>query len=173
MSNKDSYLTIHLNTIDLNEENSHVFGAFTSVKAAKQALDDIARKHNLCNKLCGLEKATNACFAYQLRRCFGACLNKEEPADYNARVNEALEKFKTDAWPFVNAIAIKEENLKAALSQWLVFNNWRHITTVSHLEDLTPELLLQNRANNDRDGYKILRGFLNNNENLSKLQVLT
>ena len=68
-----------------------MYGSYSSGRAAKQALVQLVKEHNLCPKLCGLEQSRGACFAYQLKRCSGACTQKEQNSEYNDRVIQALE----------------------------------------------------------------------------------
>jgi DNA polymerase-3 subunit epsilon len=48
------------------------------------------REHELCSKLCGLQKTSGPCYEHQAGTCHGACLNLEEPALYNQRVIAAI-----------------------------------------------------------------------------------
>jgi DNA polymerase III subunit epsilon len=67
--------------------------SFTSVLEGKNILHKITEKYNLCQKLNGLYETKNACFQYKIKECNGACLDKENPNDYNARVEEFIEEY--------------------------------------------------------------------------------
>lgn len=168
----NAYSSIQLSTQNTDDAPLALLGAFSSVHSAKKILHELVIEHQLCPKLCGLEKSTQACFSYQLHRCKGACINKENPEQYNHRVNDALSKFKEEAWPYPYPIAIKEENHSSLMTEWLVFDHWRHITTVNCLSQLkTPgtETVINTP---DKDAYLILRSYLKKMD-VSQLVVLS
>jgi len=159
---KTGYLTVSLERglVDEDElgERRERYGAFSSLTSAKRTLLDLVKTYTLCTKLCELEPARGACFAYQLKRCKGACLSEEPAPLYNERVKEALAQFKQDIWPFKGAIAIKEQNVPNQLTQILVFDQWRHVGSVPDEASLTS--LKKKTASSELDTYKILRQFL-------------
>jgi DNA polymerase III subunit epsilon len=57
--------------------------------------------YTLCQKLCHLHKMKGPCFDYQLKQCQGACIGKETPESYNARVQEAIDSFSFQQENFV------------------------------------------------------------------------
>lgn len=66
--------------------------SFSTLKEAKSALFHITEKHQLCQKINGLYKSSSSCFQYQIKECYGACINKESTVNYNLRVDEFLSK---------------------------------------------------------------------------------
>src|SRR5204863_8717807 len=64
--------------------------SFTSKGDAWNFMWEKIREHELCSKLCGLQKTSGACYEHQAGTCHGGCLNLEEPALYNQRVGEAI-----------------------------------------------------------------------------------
>jgi DNA polymerase-3 subunit epsilon len=50
----------------------------------------IIREFNLCPKLCFMQTDHEICEGIREKYCFGACELKEEPADYNNRIMEAI-----------------------------------------------------------------------------------
>lgn len=65
-----------------------LLGSFTR---ARYFVQTITTDHHLCPKLTGLESGHGPCFERHLHRCNGACVGEELAADYNARLDEALE----------------------------------------------------------------------------------
>lgn len=65
-----------------------------SIEEAKEILEKWVMKYKLCQKLCGLYDIAHACFHYSIRQCNGACIGKEKPEKYNARVQQALDDLK-------------------------------------------------------------------------------
>ena len=87
------------------------YGLYKSKRQAKSFLRKIAREHSLCLQNLGLETAsTNACFAFQLNQCRGACCELEAADTYNERLLEALEVKKRVDWPWPGPILVKEQS---------------------------------------------------------------
>lgn len=82
---------IHLK-IDKNEPLRNPLTSFTSAREGKDYLYAKVEEYQLCQKLSDLYKSDGACFDYQIHKCFGACINKENPEDYNERVLQLFEK---------------------------------------------------------------------------------
>ncbi|OWP84287.1 exonuclease [Flavobacterium davisii] len=64
--------------------------SFSSPQEGKTALFQITEKYQLCQKINGLYDTKKSCFQYDIKQCFGACIQKEAPEDYNKRVNEFI-----------------------------------------------------------------------------------
>ena len=67
--------------------------SYTNHKEALAHIQHLVDECELCQKLCGLYPSTGACFYHQISKCHGACTGKEPAADYNRRVEEALERY--------------------------------------------------------------------------------
>jgi DNA polymerase-3 subunit epsilon len=76
----------------INDEKVPLIALSNGFKA-KSFLEYKIAKFNLCQKYCDLYKTSGACFDYQVHQCKGACIGKESPEDYNARVDQAIESF--------------------------------------------------------------------------------
>lgn len=151
--NAEGFNTIevtNLNKINIQNINQ-VLGVFRSQKQIKDFLVKIAREHQLCHKLLGIEKTTKACFAYHLGKCKGACLESEKPIFYNLRFEEAFSNFKIKAWPFSGPIVIKEglvdEEEGFLIDQWCILGKVKE-----NLDNLDTG----KEYNFDYDTYKIL-----------------
>src|SRR5690606_10197115 len=48
-------------------------------------------EYRLCPKLCGIQKSSGACYAYQDQKCHGACCGKEDVESYNAKINRLIQ----------------------------------------------------------------------------------
>jgi DNA polymerase-3 subunit epsilon len=64
---------------------------FTNKMSGKKFLEKICAEGELCQKLCALYKTNEACFQYQIKECYGACIQKETPESYNERVSTAIQ----------------------------------------------------------------------------------
>lgn len=74
---------------------------FTSLQSGKKQLEFWLDKFNLCQRFCHLHKTSAACFNLTIKKCSGACLGKESPTDYNARVNALLNDLSFDYEDFL------------------------------------------------------------------------
>ncbi|MFW5892146.1 MAG: exonuclease domain-containing protein [Bacteroidota bacterium] len=77
--------------LDKNSGNQPPVTSFATLEKGKDFLFMITEKFNLCQNLTGLYATTSACFQYAVEKCKGACIGKESAADYNERVEKALE----------------------------------------------------------------------------------
>ncbi len=157
--NADGYLTFGVKSADLStySDLKGVYGVFQTARQAKTSLESIARTYQLCPKLLGLEKADGtACFRFQLGLCKGACIDREKPEVYNARVEFALARTKIETWPFASKIAVAISTTRS-----LIVDQWIPQGIVDH-ENADEILLIEN--NFDIDTYKILRSFLRQNK---------
>lgn len=65
--------------------------SFATVQEGKNALFKITEKYQLCQKINGLYDTKKNCFQYDIKQCFGACIEKESPDEYNKRVQDFIE----------------------------------------------------------------------------------
>jgi DNA polymerase-3 subunit epsilon len=133
-----------------------VYGLFRDAKTAKRALTEIVRAHQLCAKSVGLEDGEGSCFAYQLKRCKGACVGHEPAALHDTRVRLALAAQRLKPWPYRGRIAVVERDWRGE-EDFLVLDGWRYLGTVRDLESAAR---LADEAPFDADVYRILKRFL-------------
>jgi DNA polymerase-3 subunit epsilon len=139
------------------DEGSVVFGPFRSEKDAWRAIEGKAREAGLCLKTLGLERAgEGSCFAYQLRKCRGACIGLEPRALHDARLQMALATLRLEPWPFPGPIGIREPAPGAGGTCVHVIDRWRHLGTASSESEIGEVLRTVDRAVFDTDGYKII-----------------
>jgi DNA polymerase-3 subunit epsilon len=134
---------------------------------AKASLETLLRTYNLCPKLLGLEKATGACFWYQLGKCQGACLGAEPAALYNARLQTAFQGRKVESWPYSGPILVKE-----TAESGIVVDDWCVLAEVSQQPDCEPQVKSWSRVF-DLDTYKILQSFIGNKPRGLQVQILS
>lgn len=65
--------------------------SFTSKGDAWNFMWEKLREHQLCPKLCGLQKTDNACYEHQSGNCKGACVLEESSEFYNKRVQQSID----------------------------------------------------------------------------------
>lgn len=133
------------------EAGEHLYGPFKSAREARQLLTALAKAHELCHSLLGLEQAKpgRPCFAHQLQQCRGACVGKEPASFHSARLMAALGRHRLAAWPFAGPAWIREGD------EVHLIDHWRPLGTARNEAEL--HALLETRAPAfDRDAYRIL-----------------
>lgn len=170
--NKKGYDTIGLEALDeINPEDETLLGFFKSTRQAKEYLIRIAKEHNLCEKLLGVEKTLAECFGYRLGRCLGACKGKEHFMKYNLRLAEAVSSLKIKRWPFAGPIVIEEINQLDGTAEYIVVEKWRLLGTVI-TDEQGNKRYEKNDNRFDLDAYKILRRFIFTPRNEKHLHTL-
>ncbi len=89
LRDEDGYLNLKIEKADARKK---AITTFTNYQQAKSALFKITSSYELCQKLTGLDQSEGGCFLHEIKECRGACLKKEEPQEYNKRVEEYLAK---------------------------------------------------------------------------------
>ncbi len=74
-------------------EKNGCFATFNSLIAAENFIHKLTREFRLCDKLNGISQAKKNCSNYDAGDCGGACIQKENPENYNGRVSEAIAKY--------------------------------------------------------------------------------
>jgi DNA polymerase-3 subunit epsilon len=150
-----------------------LYGLFRSRRTAIEALREIALEHELCHGLLGLEKRKGPCFAYQIKRCRGACAGIETPREHAARLATALAGLRIRAWPFPGRIGIRETSPGGERCDMHVLDQWCHLGTVSSEEELRDLQEGSPRPLFDLDTYKILTRYLLNGKHRPQIVTLT
>lgn len=105
-----------------------LFGLFRSRHAASDKLADLAREHQLCHGLLGLEKlGKRGCFGVQIKTCRGACIGGESRFEHDQRLCEALGDLKVHIWPYRGPVDVVERH-----GDWVQRHRiaqWRHLGT--------------------------------------------
>ncbi len=146
-----------------------VLGMFKSKKALKQFLIYIAKENNLCEKLLGIEKTSGGCFRFRLGQCKGACLNKENPNEYNLRFEQAFTTLRLKSWPFNGTIAVTETDMESTESY--LFNKWCYLGKIKYGGFEQTEYL-EKDIKFDLDLYRILDQFLKNGKLTPKIKPI-
>jgi DNA polymerase-3 subunit epsilon len=135
--------------------SGNAFGTWRSEKDARRALESLAREHQWCFKILGLESGPGSCFGFQVGRCKGACVGKEPRAMHLARVKLALMPQRLKPWPHKGPMIWREGAGERA--QLHVIDGWQHLASF----DCTDEDALRHWRRKplttfDMDAYRIL-----------------
>lgn len=87
--NEKGYIKLTVQKVDGRKKE---ITSFTSLLEGKNYLFKVTEKYNLCQRINGLYDTKTSCFQYDLKQCYGACIDKETPEEYNARVNQFIEE---------------------------------------------------------------------------------
>lgn len=139
--------------------SGEVYGLFRNARDAKLTLRAIAEEEQLCPQVLGLEKRQRGrCFAYQLKKCRGACCGEESLAHHTQRAKAALEKLRIHAWPWEGRLIIEEHHPNAAQPAWHAIDHWCYLGSAQSLNEA--RALDAENARFDVDTYRILSRFL-------------
>jgi len=178
----DSLITIKWNsgnqplimTADLLDPSSidKHYGLFKSKKKAKDTLINIAKDNKLCLKVLGLEKGKGPCFAYQLKKCSGACINEDELKKHHLKIAMALEPLKNKIWPYKDRIGIREYSKYNHQTDIHIFNQWCYLGIAHNESDLNQISLFENdEILFDLDTYKILLQHLKKHPSIEIIDI--
>jgi DNA polymerase-3 subunit epsilon len=78
--------------IDKYKKQCPALYTFNSILDGHNLLKMLIKEHNLCEKLCFVQRDRIACTAHQTGTCYGACVREEEPSVYNIRVQDAKDR---------------------------------------------------------------------------------
>lgn len=87
---QNGYLNLKLQKADGRKKE---ITSFTTLQEGKNTLFRITSQYHLCQKLTGLYKTDKECFQYKIKECDGACIGKVSPEEYNARIQEFIDKY--------------------------------------------------------------------------------
>lgn len=154
------------------EDFPTLHGFFRSKRQAKEYLSTIAKEYLLCEKILGLEKTTAACFSYRLGACKGACAGEEQPLTYNLRFLTAITKKHIQPWPFSGPIIVNEKNGISGKSEYFLLDKWCFLGSIKNEETTDLGELLNQEYLFDFDVYKIIRSFVRNPKNQSRIKIV-
>ncbi len=86
--NKEGYLALTVKKADGRKKE---ITSFSTLIEGKNKLHQITAEYQFCQKVNGLYDTKKECFQYDIKQCKGACIGKETPEHYNARVNDFLD----------------------------------------------------------------------------------
>ena len=138
----------------------HLYGLYSSQRDAVATLRKIAEFNQLCLIKTGLEVPNRTqpkpCFAYQLKRCRGACIAREDAAMHNIRLLSALNKHRVQVWPYAGPIGIRETDAIGAHTDIHVIDQWCYLGTARSDEELNQIREHAGQPVFDADTYKLL-----------------
>ena len=107
-----------------------LYGPWSSRASARATLAALADQQQLCLKALGLERrrksepADTPCFAWQVKRCLGACCGGESRAAHWARLREALAPRLMPDWPHAGAVELIERHPASGREARYIVDRW-------------------------------------------------
>lgn len=144
---------------------------FNNQLSAKIFLEMLCEKYQLCPKYCHLQKASERCFHFQIKKCNGVCCKKELPERYNERVNEALSNLTSAKDNMIIEGAGRKKNEKSIVV--IKDGVYRGFGFVSTKKKITPKSNLEKvilPQKDNRDIQSILRRYFREQECLKVLE---
>lgn len=86
----NGYLNFRIEKLGRDDDPMLTFGS--SIEA-KEFMFRLVEQNKLCQKLSGINESGNACFAYQIKKCDGACIGVEIAEEYNDRAQKVLSRY--------------------------------------------------------------------------------
>jgi DNA polymerase-3 subunit epsilon len=155
--------------VALDELAAH-HGPFSSRTSARTHLVEVAREHALCLKTLGLERGTKKalvadsapapCFAYQLKRCLGACVGEEDTAAHAQRLAALVEPARIPPWPFDGPVALVERRDDGLREDLHVLDRWCWLGSVRTLDAASALARSDAPRRFEADVYRIVRSAL-------------
>ncbi len=169
---KNGYINLK---IDVADGRKHPITTFSNKQSAKHFLEHAVETYNLCLKLTGFTAniPEKPCFNYDTKTCFGACKIEEPAADYNARVQQLIDK---NSYIHKNMIIVDRGRdidersavyIKDGQFEGLGFFNLNYqINNLKVLESIIT------RMENNRDTQHIIQSYLRRHKNLKIIELL-
>lgn len=138
---------------------SDVYGPFSSRAAIRATLRALAREHNLCERVLGLERGSGPCFSRQLKKCLGACVEAEPLANHAERLRDALLPLAIPPWPFDGPVALRELDATGNRAALHICHHWCYLGEA--LDDVEADTLAATRSREfDLDLFRLIRSAL-------------
>jgi DNA polymerase-3 subunit epsilon len=137
-----------------------LFGPFAAKVNVRKALESLAAEHGLCWRQLGWEKRGGPCFARQVKKCRGACIGEETPAQHHLRLATVLASQRVADWPWRGRIAVRERHPESRLEEAHVFDRWCHVGTARSEDELADLAQTRVEIDFDPDVYRILASYV-------------
>ena len=146
-------------------ELADLHGPYSSRSSARSTLTALADEYHLCLKTLGLERKRKdeaprtSCFAWQVRRCLGACCGEESVEAHWARVTEALAPARMPPWPHDGQVELLERDPVSGREARYVVDHWCLVSPSGAVQEF------------DREIYRVLRPYIEGRKRKSLVEV--
>ena len=156
--------------IDIADGRKKPITTFTNRHSGKSFIEKVTEAFNLCQKLTGLYKTDTCCFNHTIKTCNGACIAEEAAQDYNARVNQLINKYsyKTKNMVIVDKGRVVDER-SAILIQNGVFKGLGYCNLNYQINNLDVLQSIITPMENNRDTQHIIQNYIRKNKKNLKI----
>jgi len=168
---KDEHGYLNLK-IDIADGRKKPITTFSNRQSGKSFITKAVEDYNLCQKLSDLYKTKTSCFNYEIKNCEGACIQKEDVATYNKRVEALIEK---NSYANKNMVIVdrgREVDERSAIRiengvfKGIGFFNLNYqINNIDVLESIITPM------QNNRDTQHIIQNYLRRNKRLKIIEL--
>ena len=166
---ENDYINLKIDVVDGRKKP---ITTFSNRQSGKSFMTKSVEDYNLCQKLTGLYKTKTSCFNYDINTCHGACINKELPGTYNARVESIINK---NSYKNKNMVIIDKGRdidersailIENGVFKGLGFYNLNYqINNIEVLESIITPM------QNNRDTQHIIQSYLRKNKRLKVISL--
>ncbi len=161
-------------TIDKADGRKPCITTFSTRQSGRHFLEKMVEEYELCQKLSGIYKTKTSCFNYEVKKCEGACIEKETPESYNKRVQLLLDKY---SYKNKNMVIIDRgrevDERSAILIQNGVFKGFGFYNLNYQINNLEILESIITPMENNRDQQHIIQSYLRKNKRLKIIQLET
>ena len=166
IKNKDNFKIALSYTREKDINLDHLpnyYGVFKNKTHAANQINKIIEKNNLCKVTVGTEKKikNRSCFAYQLKKCNGVCINDKLLKKHNSSFIKFLNRLKLKKWPYDGEIKIDDGHNVHIINNWV----YKGITK-DNVKSSSGFLF-------DFDSYMIIKKFLLKRPINKKIKIIT
>ena len=144
---------------------------FTNLQQAKRVVAQVVEEFKLCQRYTGLYSGNGSCSNHSIKSCHGACVGKENPEEYNIRVNQVISKY---SYKNKNILIIdrgREVDEKSALLvEGGVFRGFGYFNLNYQLNNLEILKSIITPMKDNRDAQHIIQNYLRKNKKIKILE---
>lgn len=134
---------------------------FSNADESKDFLDRLMEKYDLCQTLCNLYASGSACFHYEIKKCFGACIGEEPAEVYNLRAQKAIDSVGLSTKSFLlfdKGRNVTEKSVVKVVNGKLIGYGFFDPSSIDGNLSLLDDVLIP--CSDNRDAHGIIRSFL-------------
>ena len=165
----DNHGYLNLKVANINGREKPIT-TFSNLQSGKSFISKVTDEYKLCQKLTGVYPTKSNCFNYTIKQCFGACIEKEDPLDYNFRALQIINKHSFENQNMVIIDKGRDIDERSAILvengvfRGIGFYNLNYqINNIEVLQSvITP-------MQNNRDTQHIIQSYLRRNKNIKQI----
>ncbi len=166
---KNGYINLKIEKA--NGSKPHIT-SFGNRQSAKSFMFKVVETFNLCQKLTDLYKTNAACFNYSIKQCAGACVQEENPENYNKRVQELIN---TNSYSSKNLVIVDKgrevDERSAILIENGIFKGFGFFNLNYQINNIDILQSIITPMQNTRDSQHIIQSYLRKNKRLKIIEL--